>query len=241
MSKTMDLSRLEKARALRANVPLDIDERELCDRFQRTYTGAINDVLREFDLMNQTLPHSIRPLRPDMVMAGIAFTIRSSRDPAVNLDAEMQERAALLEAIPGNAICVWDTGRDDSAAHWGGMMTAAVKKRGVRGAVIDGGIRDTSQILDQQFPIFYRFHSSAGMLGRARVVAHQTPVYIGQAMVYPGDVVVADIDGCIVVPRTIACQVLRRTEQIIGFEEQIQSWVDAGDSPNEIVRKGGYF
>lgn len=241
MSVSMDLSLLTQSRALRADAPLDMPERELCDRFQRTYTGAINDVLREFNLMNQTLPSSIRPLRADMVMAGIAFTIRSTREPAVNLDAEMKERAALLEAIPDNAICVWDSGSDDTAAHWGGMMTAAVKKRGVRGAVIDGGIRDTNQIQAEQFPIFYRFHSSSGMLGRARVVAHQTPVFIGDAMVYPGDVVVADIDGCVVVPRQIACQVLRRTEQVIGFEGQIKGWGDAGDSPSQIVEKGGYF
>jgi 4-hydroxy-4-methyl-2-oxoglutarate aldolase len=241
MTKFMDLSKLEKARSPDPKLALDINERELCDRYARTYTGAINDVLREFNLMDQTLPITLRPLRPDMVMAGIAFTIRSSRDPSLDLDGEMRERAALLEAIPDNAVCVWDTNHDDSAAHWGGMMTAAVKKRGVRGAIVDGGIRDTHQIAAENFPIFYRFHSSSGMLGRAKVVAHQVPVFIGPTMVFPGDLVVADVDGAIVVPRRVACDVLRRTEAIIGFENQIKTWVDEGNSPTEIVKKGGYF
>ena len=241
MATAMDLSKLAAERSPDPRLPLDIDERELCDRFARTYTGAINDVLREFKRMDQTLPITLHPLRTDMVMAGIAFTIRSARDPSLDLDGEMQQRAALLEAIPANAVCVWDTGHDNSAAHWGGMTTAAVKKRGVRGAIVDGGIRDTQQIAAENFPIFYRFHSSSGMLGRCKVVAHQVPVFIGQTQVYPGDVVVADVDGAIVVPRRLACDVLRRTEAIIGFERQIKTWVDEGNSPSEIVQKGGYF
>jgi 4-hydroxy-4-methyl-2-oxoglutarate aldolase len=241
MSQFMDLSKLAASRSPNAKLALEINERALCDRFTKTYTGAINDVLREFNLMDQTLPITLRPLRPDMVMAGIAFTIRSSRDPGLDLDGEMKQRADLLEAIPDNAVCVWDTNHDDGAAHWGGMMTAAVKKRGVRGAIVDGGIRDTHQIAAEDFPIFYRFHSSNGMLGRSRVIAHQVPVFIGETMVFPGDVVIADIDGAIVVPRRIACDVLRRTEDIINFEHTIKTWVDEGNSPTEIVKKGGYF
>lgn len=237
----MDLSKLEAARSPAAGLRLDIDERELCDRFGRTCTGAINDVLREFNLMNQTLPTTLRPLRPDMAVAGIVFTVRSARDPGLDLDGEMKQRAELLEAIPDNTVCVWDTGHDDGAAHWGGMMTAAVKKRGVRGAVVDGGIRDTHQIAAENFPIFHRFHSSNGMLGRSRVIAHQVPVFIGETMVFPGDVVIADIDGAIVVPRRVACDVLRRTEDVISFEQKIRNWVDEGNSPSEIVNKGGYF
>ncbi|KNZ30656.1 MAG: hypothetical protein AD742_21590 [Methylibium sp. NZG] len=237
----MDLSKLAASRSPDPALALDIDERELCDRYARTYTGAINDVLREFMLMNQTLPVTLRPLKPHMVLAGVAFTIRSTRDPSLDLDGEMQQRALLMEAIPANAVCVWDTNRDDGAAHWGGMMTAAVRKRGVRGAIVDGGIRDTHQIAAEDFPLFYRFHSSSGMLGRSRVVAHQVPVFIGETMVFPGDIVVADIDGAIVVPRRLACDVLRRTEQIVQFECDIKAWVDAGDSPTDIVGKGGYF
>lgn len=73
------------------------------------------------------------------------------------------------------------------------------------------------------------------------MVAHQIPIFIGDTTVFPGDIVVADIDGALVVPRRIACDVLRRTEQVIGVEIDIKGWVDAGDSPSEIVAKGGYF
>jgi 4-hydroxy-4-methyl-2-oxoglutarate aldolase len=241
MAEFMDLAQLAAARTPDPTSPLDIDAGELCDRYARTYTGAISDVLREFNLMDQTLPIALRPLRPEMVLAGFAFTILSSRDPSVDLDGEMKQRADLLEAIPAHAVCVWDTNHDDGAAHWGGMMTAAVKKRSVRGAIVDGGIRDTHQIAAENFPIFYRFHSSSGMLGRAKVVAHQVPISLGQTLVFPGDMVVADVDGAIVVPRRLACDVVRRTEAVMGFEDKIKSWVDAGNSPSEIVEKGGYF
>ena len=241
MSDFMKLRELEAARKPDPALDLEIDEAEMCDRYARTYTGAINDVLREHLLMDQALPHDIRPLLPDRTIAGVAFTIRSATDPSVDLDGEMQQRAQLLESIPRNAICVWDTNREDVASHWGGMMTASVKKRGVRGAIVDGGIRDTAQILGEDFQVFYRYRSSNGLLGRSSIVAHQVPITLGGVHVFPGDVIVADIDGAIVVPRRIARTVLERTEAIMAFETDIKIWVDSGESPTSIVRKGGYF
>ena len=98
MANFMNVAELAATRSPDAKLRLDIDERELCDRYARTYTGAINDVLREFMLMNQTLPITLRPLRAEMVMAGVAFTIRSARDPGMDLDGEMQQRASASPA-----------------------------------------------------------------------------------------------------------------------------------------------
>ena len=148
-------------------------------------------------------------------------------------------------AVGGEAAALVAFGHRQIAAHRCqcrrvriGAVARAITERG---AIVDGGIRDTHQIAAEEFPIFYRFHSSSRMLGRARVVGHRIPVLIGDTMVFPGDIVVADNDGALVVPRRIACDVLLRTEQVIGFETDIEGWVDAGDSPSEIVAKGGYF
>jgi regulator of RNase E activity RraA len=124
---------------------------------------------------------------------------------------------------------------------WGGVMTATVVAKGVRGAVIDGGIRDTAQILARDFPIWYRYRSPNGSLGRCQITHYQIPVRVGDVFVRPGDVVLADADGAVCVPREIVVPVLERAEEILGNEERIFAWVEEGQSIAEITGKGGYF
>ena len=68
----------------------------------------------------------------------------------------MEERARMLEAIRAGNVVVWETGRDTVSAQWGEMMTRVSKKQGCRGAVVDGGVRDTNKVLAQDFPVFCR-------------------------------------------------------------------------------------
>ncbi len=217
--------------------PIPIEE--LCDRYEKLYTGAINDVLREYVLMNQALPPQIIPLREEMKVAGIAFTIKSSPSPAIT--GEMETRTKMLDQLHEHAICVWDTSGDIESAQWGEVMTAASKKKGARAAVIDGGLRDTHQVLAQKFPVFYKYRTSNGSLGRCLITDFQCPVRIGKTLVSPGDVIFGDIDGVIVIPRDIAFDVLERAEKIKNNEKEIRKWVDEGVSAEDVVKRGGYF
>jgi len=96
-------------------------------------------------------------------------------------------------------------------------------------------------VLGLNFPVFVRYRSSNGMLGRFRISGWQVPVQIGQVHILPGDIVFADIDGAIVVPRDIAYDVLLRAEEIAQSESELKQWVNAGLSATEIVKRGGYF
>ena len=113
--------------------------------------------------------------------------------------------------------------------------------KGIRGAVIAGGIRDTKQILEQKFPVFYKYRVSNGSLGRCMITHYQVPVKIGKVTVRPGDIIMGDIDGVICIPREIAYEVLLRAEGIERNEVDIFSWVRQGDTISEIIDKGGYF
>ena len=241
MALKMNLARLMKERSYDPNVTFPIPESELCARFCALYTGAVNDVMREFVLMEQTLPHDLIPLIDGKKFAGPAFTIKSAKDPTVRAEEEMKFRAQMLTAIPKGAVCVWDTNRDDMASHFGGMMTNAVLKRGAVGAVVDGGIRDVHQILDKDFPIFYRYRTPNGLLGRARIIEYQVPIQIGTVIIYPGDIVFADYDGVLIIPRARAYEILTRAEELVGFEKNIETWIKQGQSALEVVEKGGYF
>jgi len=161
--------------------------------------------------------------------------------PNTKITGEMTFRTKMLEEIHEDAFVVWDTSGDMESTAWGGVMTATAVRRGIRGAVIDGGIRDTNQILQNNFPVFYKYRSPNGSLGRCLISHYQIPVKIGSVMVRPGDIVVGDIDGVIVVPRKIAVDVLVRAEEILGNERRIFEWVAEGSTVREITEKGGYF
>lgn len=236
------LMKLDKLIKIRQHIPtneIPIPIKELCERYERLYTGCINDVMREYCLLNQNLPSDIMPLRDEMTVCGVAFTVKSA--PNVMIEGEMTFRAQMLDDFQPDNVVVWDTSEDTEASLWGGVMTATAKSKGIRGAVIAGGIRDTKQILDQNFPVFYKYRTSNGSLGRCMITHYQVPVRIGKVTVRPGDIIFGDIDGVLCIPREIAYDVLLRAEGIEKNEIDIFSWVHQGDTISEIIAKGGYF
>jgi regulator of RNase E activity RraA len=233
------MDRLTELRDTISTKPFPIPVDELLRRYEKLFTGAVSDVLREMTLVDQALPHDIVPLWPDKTVAGIAFTIKSTTDPTI--EGELTKRADMLDAIQPGAFCVWDTGGDDESAHWGEMMTAASKQRGARAAVVDGGLRDTHQVMAQDFPVFYKYRTANGSLGRCKNIAYQRPIRIGKVIIKPGDVVLGDIDGVVIVPHDLAYDVLARAEQILSNEKDIKKWIEGGQKATDVARKGGYF
>ena len=172
-------------------------------------------------------------------MAGFAFTVKSA--PNAMICGEMEYRTEMLDTMGEDHFVVWDTSDDARATLWGGVMTATAKGKKLKAACIDGGIRDTHQILEADFPVFYKYRTSNGSLGRCLITHYQVSLRIGDVTIKPGDVVLGDIDGVLVVPRDIAFDVLKRAEEIKENEKQIFGWVAEGQSINEITEKGGYF
>jgi len=239
MSDLMNTDKLTEIRERPADEPLSIPIAELCERYEKLYTGAVNDVMREMCLPHQALPPAIVPLRDEMVVCGEAFTVRGVADPT--LSGELDLRVKMLDEIRPHHVVVWNANGERVASHWGGVMTRASMKRGCRGEVIDGGLRDTKDILAQGFNIWSRYRTSTGALSHTKVAAYQQPVVIEGLIIKPGDIVMADIDGGLVVPRKLAVAVLERAEQVDRNEGEIKEWGDAGLSAEEISDRGGYF
>ena len=235
----MNLDRLIETRESISTKKFPIPDKELLTRFEQLYTGAVNDVLREFCLLEQALPGRIKPLREYKSVVGFAFTVKSA--PNVKIKGEMEFRTQMLDEMKEDDFVVWDTSRDENATLWGGVMTATAKGKKMKGACIDGGIRDTHQILAAEFPVFYEYRISNGSLGRCLISHYQIPIKIENVVIRPGDVVMGDIDGVLIVPRDIAYDVLLRSEEIKENEKLIFGWVQNGDSIQEIKDRGGYF
>ena len=201
--------------------------------------GGSVSMSQEQLLMDQALPITILPLENQMCKAGIAYTIRSNPDPTVG--GEMDIRARMLDDMPAECCVVWDAGDEVEASHWGEIMTASAIARHSRMAVVNGGIRDTRQVLAQKFPVFYRYRTSNGSLGRTKITGYNIPIRIGKVYIKPGDVMFGDIDGVVVIPRAIAYEVLLRAEEINRNEREMKKWVHEGFSAVEMVNNGGYF
>lgn len=238
-ARMMKLEKLIADREIVEKIELSIPTPDLLRRYEGLYTGAVSDVLREHCLLDQTLPSHLTPLRPECTVAGIAFTVKSA--PNTKITGELTFRTQMLDEMHPNSFIVWDTSGDAEATAWGGVMTATAIGKGIKAAVIDGGIRDTKQILEKDFPVFYKYRSPNGSLGRCLISHYQTPIKIGTTLVRPGDVVLGDIDGVVVVPRKIAADVLLRAEEILANERKIFKWVADGETVQSITDKGGYF
>ncbi len=238
----MNLSKIKKMRELKPLIEFPISTEELCTRYEKLTTSIISDVLREETLMDQALPN-ILPIKHEMKVAGIAFTVKGSKN--VMFEEGIQEyRAEIWSNIHDNSVVVIDTGGinvNDNIAIWGGVTTRTVIKRGCKGAVIDGGSRDTYEVLAQNFPVFCKYRSPNALMGRWKFTHYQVLIKIGSTFIRPGDVIFGDIDGVVVIPREVAYKVLLRAEEIVEIENEIRGWVDEGLDTLEIVKRGGYF
>ena len=235
----MKLEKLIAERETISTKQFPVPVKELLGRYEQLYTGAISDVLREFCLLDQSLPGYMRPLRDSDVVAGLAFTAKSA--PNVKITGEMTFRSQMLDEMHEDSFVMWDTSDDEKATLWGGVMTATAYGKKVRAACIDGGIRDTKQILEKPFPVYYKYRLPNGSLGRCLITHYQVPIKIGDVVIKPGDVIFADIDGVVCVPRDIAYDVLVRAEEIRANEKKIFGWVAEGQTIHQIAEKGGYF
>ena len=213
------------------------------ERFAAIYTAALADILDARGLHEQTLPPSIRPLARGMRLAGPAYTIagRPAPNPATaSYDGAVRKVLAMLGDVPKGQVAVYAC-RQDVSAHLGELSVTSLKARGVAGCVLDGGCRDVSFILGEGFPVFSRFVTPEDSTWRWELEATQVPVTVGNVQVEPGDWVVGDDDGVVVVPAPIAEDVLAAAEEKASTESEIRAAVRDGMAPLEAYERYGTF
>ena len=209
-------------------------------RFARIYTAAVTDVMDELGLLRQTLPPAIQPLHPDMRVAGYAFPARGRPRRSGPRDEVIRKFLGMLGDVPRDSVLVIQA-NDNVAAHFGELSAESLRARGVRGAVVDGSTRDATSITRLRFPTFVRFRTPQDSLPRWQVTDWAQPVTIGGVRVVLGDIIVADLDGVVVVPRRVAHDVLLRCEKLVGTENKVRAAVRRGLLPLQAYGKYGAF
>lgn len=216
----------------------------IIERFRALYTGVVYDVLDEIGLPHQALASDIRPIRDDMRVAGPAFTFQGISDPVA--DPELRERRIkMFGEMRHPCIDVRDCALDTRVAHYGEMNAVLGRSKGVIGAVIDGGVRDSGHILKLGLPVFRRYHCPVEAKGRWGYYRWQIPIQLrGQltanVVVRPGDFIFGDIDGVLVIPRERLHEVLRLAEEAAEVENRARAeFADPNSDAEEVYRRYG--
>ncbi len=206
------------------------------DRLDKLYTPVVADVLDRLGYRQQCLRADIRPLFPQARLAGVALTVHVVPSTVVAPAEPYKGELAAVDALKAGDVmivseCEW--------SYWGELLSTAARYRGCRGVVIDGYTRDTRAIAEMQFPVFCRGIHPADSLGRIDVLAHNVPIVCGAVVVNPGDLILADHDGVVVVPQAIAEQALEAAEEKVRGENLVRNKLAEGMSASEAFRRYG--
>jgi regulator of RNase E activity RraA len=205
-------------------------------RLARLYTPVVADVLDRSGYRQQCLRADIRPLSGGLIVAGFARTVLTIPAAEVTPAEPYKGEMAAVDALgPGDVMMVSSC----DGSFWGELLSTAAQYRGCRGIVIDGCTRDTRAIKAMSFPVFCRGIHPADSLGRLDVVAHDVPITCGDVAVSPHDLVLADDDGVVVVPRAAAPLVLAAAEQKVSGENLVRIKLAEGMAVTEAFRRYG--
>jgi 4-hydroxy-4-methyl-2-oxoglutarate aldolase len=216
---------------------------ELCDRYRGLYLSAVCDALFHLGREEQVLPSWLRPLLPDRRIVGEAFTLEGHDIPRVGWEEgieRMRPYLELFERLTPDSVLV-STTPGGTAGHFGELTANAARAHGCVGTILDGNLRDIEGLRTIGYQVFYRDLSPLNGIGRWEMIASQQPVSIGGIVVYPGDIVFAEFDGILVVPRADALTVLERAEEIVGGEGRVRDEVQSGNSPWSSFERHGYI
>ncbi len=205
------------------------------DKLMKVSTATLCTALFKRGLRNQFIQH-VHPLNPSLPnMVGEAFTLRymparEDLNPITVFNDRNHPQRQAVEQCPEGAVLLMDSRKDARAASAGGILVSRLMKRGVAGVVTDGGFRDSPDIAKLGFPAYHQRPSAPTNLTLHQAIDINVPIGCGDVAVWPGDVVVGDAEGVIVIPADIADEVAAEATEMTVFEDFVQEKVLEGRS-----------
>ena len=212
-------------------------------RFLKVDTSNVADVLDDMGLPHQGLAADFKPF-PESAgkLAGWAYTIRGQMTPYAG-KGDPEKMKACQGLAPGD-VSVW-SGDGEGICYFGELIAVGMKDRGSVGALVDGGIRDIRWIGALGFPVYARYRTPVQSIGRWKVVEWQQNVYLRGAtakwvLVSPGDFILADEDGAIVIPQAVVSETLGRAEQLTEQETKLRLKLQDGLGLEQALAEFGH-
>jgi regulator of RNase E activity RraA len=214
---------------------------EICERYLKLYGGVVYDVLENLGLPNQVLSHELRPLSPEMRLAGAAFTLKGTMTCERD-DAGRHKRIGMVRQMTRPCIEVRDRGTPFNVALYGELSASTSRAHGAVGALIDGATRDTARLISMGFPVFARYSNPVEAFGRYMIMNCQVPVLLSgetteTVRVDPGDFIFGDTDGVQVIPKDLTMKVLLECERVSGLEDRARVDFARGEDPVEVFER----
>lgn len=193
----------------------------------RLYTAVLSDVIDGLGFRDQAMDARLRPVWAGATVAGRAHTLLTVDIFERRPDPYRKEIEAVDSLKPGDVL-VGATGPSTRTCLWGELLSTASVARGARGAIVDGYVRDVRQIAEMRFPVFATGMKPVDSAGRSEVVEYGTPVACGGVLVREGDLVVADVDGIVVVPREVEDDAIRLALEKVDGEDRMRDAIRGG-------------
>jgi regulator of RNase E activity RraA len=210
----------------------------LIQGYRETEVASVADAVEQLYGQQVFMSHEMRPLEKTK-FAGPAWTVLMKKEETKQGGAAAQGMLDAIDAAPPGAVYVMSVENGVDYAGMGGLMATGMKARGLAGAVIDASIRDTPQIKKMQFPVFSRGVVPSTMVGHYRFAGVNVPVTCAGVKVNPGDIVTADEDGVVVVPKAHAADVLKKAQDLDYQEHSTIPFIEKFKSIKEAVAKFG--
>lgn len=204
------------------------------------YVAAVCDILDELGYRNQAMHQRLRPLLRDPENCGFIGRARTFRWMETDYIVEENPYGLEIEAmdsLKGGDVAVHSTDYGGTNAPWGELMSTIAKRNGVTGCVCDSQIRDCVKIMKMGFPVYYTGIRPLDSKGRAIVKDYDVPIRCGDVLVNPGDIIYADFDGIVVVPKAIEKNVFQKAKEKVNKENLSRKELLNGKSLREVYDK----
>lgn len=212
-------------------------------RYLQVDAATVADVLDTLGYHHQGIAPTFTPYPADAgKLAGWAYTLCGEMRPYSG--GGDPDKMKAVDGLKPGCVSVW-SGSGEGICFFGELIALGMKLRGCSGALVDGGIRDIEWIAKQKFPVYARYRTPVQSIGRWKVTAWQVPAYLPGAtkqhvIVNPGDFVLGDIDGVIVIPYDVVEKALNEAERLTATEVRIRAELDAGATLEQVLAKYGH-
>jgi regulator of RNase E activity RraA len=218
--------------------PADVtSDAALVDGYQHVEVASVSDALERIAGQRMYLSHRMRPIFASK-FAGFALTVKLKKEENNDQHA-LDGMLAAIDQGGANSVYVMVIEDGANIAGMGGLMGTAMQARDFSGAVIDGGVRDTAYLTKIGFSVFATGVVPSTSIGHYRFAGANIPVTCDGVQVNPGDIVAADSDGVVIVPRARASEVLSMAQDMDFKEHSMYAYIEKLKSIEEAVKKFG--
>ena len=217
-----------------------MNNNDFTERLAKCYTGVVHDIMRDDGHKNFTLPPSIKPTKPNHILAGQIFTMEGEVDQTLSHHDTLLAWTGFLSKAPNNKVVICQPNNHE-VALMGELSAETLQLKGVRGYIVDGGARDLDFILKIDFPVWSSFYTPRDVVGFWKPTQFENTIKIDNTTINNNDYVLADIDGVVIIPEKNIEDILTRSEKLINTENLVRKSIKEGMDPQEAYLKYSAF